>query len=261
MTGSELQVLFRSSDFTDGLKDMSSYLASIMQERPIVYLLAKCLWKQKYKFKLEDKKHKNCDLYLQNKRIEFKFNYNKCQERLAKELAQWANYDHSLEGIQELIRTKKIDKSRGIMPRIFKDVWEKEPDIFVWIICSRDLSEVAPGDLERVCVWPEQKKYDELRPYNSDGELLTEIDSFLGRLQSGRSRSRSSSWTSRLTEICSPQRITFGSATFPSGARPDRIGEPTARNHVPEREPWIKKQMSVPESSTVAVARKSKGHA
>ena len=57
MTGTQLRDLFLSPDFKQGLTEMSSYLASIMQERPIVYLLAKCLWQRKYKFELEDKRH------------------------------------------------------------------------------------------------------------------------------------------------------------------------------------------------------------
>src|SRR6516225_7446989 len=85
MTGSELQVLFRSSDFTDGLKEMSSYLASIMQERPIVYLLANCLWMRRYKFALE---HEHSDLFVHEKRIEFKFNYDTCEKYLEKELGK-----------------------------------------------------------------------------------------------------------------------------------------------------------------------------
>ena len=66
MTGTELRDLFLSPGFTQGLTEMSSYLASIMQERPIVYLLAKCLWRRGYKFELEDKRH---DLSLNGKSI------------------------------------------------------------------------------------------------------------------------------------------------------------------------------------------------
>ena len=70
MLGTELRDLFLSPDFKQGLEEMSSYLASIMQERPIVYLLAKCLWQRGYKFELEYKRH---DLSVNGKRVEFKF--------------------------------------------------------------------------------------------------------------------------------------------------------------------------------------------
>ena len=88
MTGTELRDLILSHDFKQGLAEMSSYLASIMQERPIVYLIAKCLWKRKYKFELEDKRH---DLSLNGKRIEFKFNYDRCEMVLTDELAKYGD--------------------------------------------------------------------------------------------------------------------------------------------------------------------------
>ena len=69
MTAVELREIIGSSEFKQELEEISSYLASIMQERPIVYLLAKCLWKLGYKFELEHDRH---DLSLNGKRIEFK---------------------------------------------------------------------------------------------------------------------------------------------------------------------------------------------
>jgi hypothetical protein len=72
MTGTDLRDLILSSEFKQGLEELSSYLASIMQERPIVHLLAKCLWLRKVKFELEYKKQ---DLTVNDKRIEFKFKF------------------------------------------------------------------------------------------------------------------------------------------------------------------------------------------
>jgi hypothetical protein len=180
MTGTQLRELFQSSEFQQGLEELSSYLASIMQERPIVYLLAKCLWKRGYKFELEDERH---DLSLDGKRIEFKFNYNRCEKVLAKELAE---YGDNLKGMWERVRAGKINKTRGVMARIYKDACDKKPHIFVWIICSRDLSKVKPDDLNRICLGREQRKYDVKRPNASDGERLAIIDSFLGKLQAIR---------------------------------------------------------------------------
>src|SRR5437764_8814747 len=105
MTVTELRDLFLSDDFKEGLREMSSYLASIMQERPIVYLLAKCLWRQGYKFELEDQRH---DLSLNGKRIEFKFNYDRCERALTDELAK---YGDNLTGMWELVRARAIGKS------------------------------------------------------------------------------------------------------------------------------------------------------
>jgi hypothetical protein len=176
MTGTELQDLFLSTDFKQGLQEISSYLASIMQERPIVYLLAKCLWQRGYKFELEDKKH---DLSLNGKRIEFKFNLDRCEKILTDELAK---YGDNLNGMWQLVQKKAIKGNYGVMPKIYKDVCVKKPHLFVWIICSRDLRGVAPDDLRRLPAY----KYTATHPYVSDGELLTVVDSFLAKLHAIR---------------------------------------------------------------------------
>lgn len=177
MNGTRLRDIFRSQDFKQGLEELSSYLASIMQERPIIYLLAKCLWKEKFEFELEDQRQ---DLSLNGKRIEFKFNYDRCEEFLTKELAE---YGEDLQGMWKLVQEKKISKSWGVMPKVFEDVCVRKPHIFVWIICSRDLSHVAPDDLNRICRGNAQCKYNATHPYVSDGEFLKVTDSFLSKLQ------------------------------------------------------------------------------
>jgi hypothetical protein len=58
MAAAELRELIVCDEFKQDLEQMSSYLASIKQERPIVYLLAKCLWRRRYEFELEVK---HCD--------------------------------------------------------------------------------------------------------------------------------------------------------------------------------------------------------
>lgn len=146
----------------------------------IHYLLAKCLWKRGYKFELE---HKRRDLSLNGKHIEFKFNYDRCEEVLEKELAK---YGDNLSGMWELVQAKAIIKSWGVMAKIYEDVCVKKPHVFVWIICSRDLNKIAPDDLRRICQGREQRKYNTTRPYVSDGELLTVADSFLAKLHAIR---------------------------------------------------------------------------
>jgi hypothetical protein len=180
MTGTELREVFLTPEFRQGLEEISSYLASIMQERPIVYLLAKCLWRQGYKFELEDKRQ---DLSLNGKRVEFKFNFNRCEEALMGELK---DYGDNLKGMWELVQAGALKGSWRVIPRIYKDACIKRPDMFIWIICSRDLSKVAPGELKRICNGPEQRKYNATRPYASDGESLTVVDSFLAKLQAIR---------------------------------------------------------------------------
>jgi hypothetical protein len=181
MTGAELRDLFLSSEFKQSLEVVSSYLASIMQERPIVHLLAKCLWSQGYKFDLEDQQH---ELTLNGKRIEFKFNYDRCEKDLTKGLTK---YGENLQGMWDRVESGEISKSWGVMPKIYEDVCVRTPppDIFVWIICSRDLSKVAPDDLKRICFGREQCKYNATHPYSSDGEHPV-VDSFFGKLQAVR---------------------------------------------------------------------------
>jgi hypothetical protein len=133
MTGMELRALFLSSEFKHGLEEMSSYLASIAQERPIVHLLAKCLWLRKVKFELE---HQKQDLTVNGKRIEFKFNYDRCHEALTHELKRLERHGNGLKGMWALVQVKAISKSWGVMAKIYEDVCVRTPptDIFVWII-------------------------------------------------------------------------------------------------------------------------------
>src|SRR5262245_52709329 len=86
MNSTELRDIIASAEFQQDLGELSSYLASIMQERPIVYLVAKHLWKRGCKFALEDSRR---DLYVNKKRVEFKFNFDRVGERLKDELSQY----------------------------------------------------------------------------------------------------------------------------------------------------------------------------
>lgn len=81
MIAAELRDMILSPDFKTGLEEMSSYLASIMQEGPIVHLLAKCLWKQKHLYALERNKRHDLTVWpsglpagTKGTTIEFKFN-------------------------------------------------------------------------------------------------------------------------------------------------------------------------------------------
>ena len=114
MTGTELRDLFLSPEFKQGLQELSSYLASIMQERPIVYLLAKCLWMKGIEFDLEDKRH---DLTLDGKRIEFKFNYDRCDKARKRESQE---HGGDIKAISAGRRG-----NRAIVPKIYKDVCKR----------------------------------------------------------------------------------------------------------------------------------------
>ncbi len=189
MTGSELLDLMRSPEFQAELSEMSSYLASVMQERPIVYLLAKLLWKQGVKFKLE---HEHTDLLIDDRLVEFKFNYITCGATLRKEMIRH-------EGDFSRARSKW-----GVMYKIRRDILEKRPHLFAWIICSRDIRSLSQEDKERICVWRKQEKYNKASPYGSDSDCLTVVDEFLDHLKKERHFS------------CLAAKIVTEGAAFPS---------------------------------------------
>jgi hypothetical protein len=126
------------------------------------------------------------DLAVNDKRIEFKFNYDRCEKFLRKELAK---HQGDLKGMWKSVQAGSVNKSRGVMARIYEDVCERIPlpHIFVWIICSRDLAKVGPEDLRRICCGTEQRKYNALHPYVPEGGALPMVDRLLSHLQAERS--------------------------------------------------------------------------
>jgi hypothetical protein len=180
MSGTELRALFLSEEFRSGLEEISSYLASIMQEKPIVFLVAKCLWRLGRTFELE---YERQDLTVNGRHIEFKFNYDRCQPNLARELALCGGDPNN---VWELVRTKRISKTWAVMAKISQDVCNKKPDVFVWVICSRDLSKVSSDDLQRICRGKDQRKYNARFPYTPDEAHIATVDSFLEKLQAIR---------------------------------------------------------------------------
>jgi hypothetical protein len=179
MTSAELRDIIVSSEFRQDLGELSSYLASTKQERPIVYCLAKQLWKRRVKFQLEAKLK---DLVVNERRFEFKFSYDCDMERLEHELKKHG--DKSLEEMwSDAHSGRGLSRSWSMMPLIYGDICVKKPDVFVWIICSRDLSNVNPADRKRICWSIEQCKWNARHPYSgSDRTYLKVADSFLHEL-------------------------------------------------------------------------------
>jgi hypothetical protein len=66
------------------------------------------------------------------------FNYETCAVKLRKEMR---TLTARLGGNPTAPGRK--ESNWDVMPRIFKDVCGKNPDMFVWIICSRDLSGIS----------------------------------------------------------------------------------------------------------------------
>src|SRR5262249_4581133 len=115
MTGTELREIFAAPEFKQDLEEVSSNLAGTSQERPIVYLLAKYLRRQGKRFSLEKGR---VDLFVDQERVEFKFNYDCCQEILDRELAEWD---------VGTVPSRRNRGDFGILPRLYKDVVVKEP--------------------------------------------------------------------------------------------------------------------------------------
>ncbi len=127
MTAVDLRDILLSTDFKTGLEELSSYLASIMQEAPIVHLLAKCLWKQQHLYALERNKRHDLTVWpspLPSKEnettLEFKFNYETCSEKLGKELGKLAD---TLGANPPAIVAKL--SNWGVVRRIWEDVCDK----------------------------------------------------------------------------------------------------------------------------------------
>lgn len=180
ITGYDLKAVFESSEFRAELEDLSSYAANIRQERPIVYLLAKHFWQRGYKLALEKNR---CDLVVEDTRIEFKFHFDCDMLSLQKELDR---YGGDIERLMQAVSVKEISSTWTVSPGIYKDVIVKRPNIFVWILCARDLSRLTSDEISRVCIGAQQQRYNRDNPYESNQEFLDVAESFLLKLQAIR---------------------------------------------------------------------------
>ena len=132
----DLEHVLQSDDFKKDLEEMSSYAARTKQERPILCLLAKHLCRKGFAVELEGEQgeQKRIDLKVGNIAIEAKI---------------YCEFDLGEQG--EISKKFAKKKSTKMYPSISKDIFNKEPDIFILIILSRDLSKVkvTKKDLNR----------------------------------------------------------------------------------------------------------------
>jgi hypothetical protein len=177
ITAKDIKDAFESSEFKSELEDLSSYAANIRQERPVVLLFAKYFWRRGYKLALEKKK---CDLVIDETRVEFKFHFDSDSLSLQKELRR---YDGNIELLMNAVSKKEISPTWTVSPGIYKDVMMKRPDIFVWVLCARDLSKLTNDDIDRICIGAQQQCYNRGRPFESNQEFLEVADNFLAKLQ------------------------------------------------------------------------------
>ena len=186
MTAAELRDIFVSAAFKQDLEELSCYLASIAPERPVVHCLAKHLWKGKHTFQLEAKRKDlargKVDLVVDDDvRVEFKSSYDFDMERLKLELKEYG--DKSLKEMRASARNMKRSIGWNVGLMIYEDICEKKPDIFVWIICSRNLSMVDPDLRKRICMSKEQLVWNNRGHSYPDSSYIPIADSFLRRLK------------------------------------------------------------------------------
>jgi hypothetical protein len=172
---SRIAAVLRSFEFQEELTELSSYAANIKQERPIVLLLAKFLYRQKQKVVIEEKR---CDLVIDTTKIEFKYHFDCDRLKVERELSNVDEPNETFFGVGH--------SKWKVCPGIYNDVINKRPDIFVWIICSRDLSLIKREDLSKI-VWSRQQlKYNKLFSYNANGECPQFAIDLLYKLKSFR---------------------------------------------------------------------------
>lgn len=182
-----LKTIFESKEYIKELEDLSCYGAHIKQERPMLYLLAKYLYKKGFvNMALEKKLGENLryDLVLNNTKIEAKFYYESdLRNRLEKEMNKFSwNIDFLKEKLDSL-KKEGTSYSWNMMPSIIKDIFNKNPDIFILIILSRDLRKrVAELPLEQICWGKDEIRYNEDHGFN-DKNTFGLLDKFFSALK------------------------------------------------------------------------------
>jgi hypothetical protein len=183
LTTRELTEILAANDgFKNDLRALSGYLASIKQGRPIIFALAKCLWKRGKGFQLEYKKR---DLVVDKAHLEFKYSYDCDMEKVDDEMKRYG--DKSGRAMFDAVRLGKLKKGWSQCAPIIEDMFLKKvdgrlADIFVWIIHSRDLSKLSDDARGRInwskvqCNWNKTHRY-------SDRYNLEIADRFLAKLK------------------------------------------------------------------------------
>ena len=172
VTSTDIRTIFDSLEFRSELEELSRYAASMKQERQIVLLLAKYLWRNGHKASPELKK---CDLNVDGKRIEFKFHYDADVYYICKEMEPFGD-DFELM-VENLHPTRKSG------PGIYKDVITKSSDVFVLVVCARNFSGLSADELNRVCLGKFQTNFNKkFNPYVAREKIFKKAEDFLQRL-------------------------------------------------------------------------------
>jgi len=176
-TADSIKEIFESREFKSDLEALSTYAANIKQEDPIVLFFAKYLSQKGHKVKVNKRGH---DLVVDGISIEFKYHFDCDVPILTRDLNL---FNGNVELLMNAVADGTYKPSFKVVPEIYTDMIVRGPDMFIWIICSRDIAQVAPGELDRVCMGTTQLQYNIGNPYDPSGPFLEVVDDFLENLQ------------------------------------------------------------------------------
>lgn len=186
ITVKDIKIILESSDFRNELEELSSYAAKIKQERPIVILIAKHFWRQGHQVVLEKNK---CDLVVGETKVEFKFHFDWDMGKLKKELDK---FNGDVEALMGAVYKGEMHDKWTVSPAVYNDIVEKRPDIFVWIIHRRDLRKLSTDELSNVCMAPDQQRYNQKSPFDSNERETIEVaEGYLSKIQKIRCKATS----------------------------------------------------------------------
>ena len=120
----------------------------------IVFLFAKYFWRLGHTVTLEKNKF---DLVIDGTSIEFKYHFDFDTIRLQRSLEK---FEGDIKKLMNAVNEKKFSASWTVVPEIYKDVIVKQPDVFVWIICARNLANLTSGKISKVCLGINQIMYN-----------------------------------------------------------------------------------------------------
>lgn len=170
--------VIKSTEFNAEICELSVYAANVKQERQIVSLLAKFLTREGYKTILEqvnpnaESKKTKYDLCLDGINIECKYHFDFDIQIMKTE-------NRTIEQYRKELETKEKNLSWGIKPVIIKDIFYNKPDVFIWIVVTRDLSNISDGEIAAYCYGKEQRRYNK-----APKEIEPVINKFLEEIYS-----------------------------------------------------------------------------
>lgn len=184
----DLIEILNSDDCYADLKELSVWASNIKQEAPILHILAKLLVRNGYRVTLEVKTRSNegkrikSDMRINDSILEAKFCYE--EDIFQKIRLLYEKVNHNYEQILDWLNQKIENDERFYFQLtwgILKDIFFKNPDIFMLICLSRDLSETSELELENINWTNNCLKYNKKRKYNHPDTLkiLTDLLRFI----------------------------------------------------------------------------------